>query len=106
MTTFSVNVRFATNRDKVTGAGLFGKGFRDGNPKHYVTGSIEVVRQSSLPDKGWFPDPATLHIDAPSPPLAKVVATQDPNTTPATAMLKFANARQQAHVTTGEAAGF
>ena len=61
----NIRVRFATNRNPVSGPDLFGPDFRDNNPKRYVTGSIEVKRLSNLPDSGWWPDPQTLQVDPP-----------------------------------------
>jgi len=61
----SIRVRFATNRNPVSAPELFGPKFRDNNPKHYVTGSIDVVRRSNLPDSGWQPDPQSLQVDPP-----------------------------------------
>lgn len=49
----TIRVRFATNRNPVPGPTLFGPKFRDNDPKHYVTGSINVIRLSNLPDTGW-----------------------------------------------------
>jgi esterase/lipase superfamily enzyme len=60
-----IRVRFATNRNPVSGPELFGPKFRDNNPKRYVTGSIDVTRQSNLPDSGWAPDPNSLQVDPP-----------------------------------------
>lgn len=60
-----IRVRFATNRNPVSGPDLFGPKFRDNNPKRYVTGSIEVTRNSNLPDTGWVPDPNSLQVDPP-----------------------------------------
>ncbi|MCC8963381.1 alpha/beta hydrolase [Bradyrhizobium sp. Pear76] len=60
-----VRVRFATNRNPVPGPSLFGPKYRDNNPKHYVTGSIEVRRLSNLPDTGWVPDPNSVQLDSP-----------------------------------------
>jgi esterase/lipase superfamily enzyme len=60
-----IRVRFATNRNPVSGPDLFGSKFRDNNPKHYVTGSIDVTRRSNLPDSGWVPDPNSLQVDPP-----------------------------------------
>lgn len=60
-----IRVRFATNRNPVSGFDLFGPNFRDNNPKRYVNGSIEVTRRSNLPDSGWVPDPTTLEVGPP-----------------------------------------
>jgi esterase/lipase superfamily enzyme len=60
-----IHVRFATNRDPVAGPDLFGPNYRDGDPKRYVTGSIDVEQQSSLPDSGWMPLRDTIHTDPP-----------------------------------------
>lgn len=60
-----IRVRFATNRNPVSGSDLFGPNFRDNNPKRYVNGSIEVTRRSNLPDSGWVPDPTTLEVGPP-----------------------------------------
>src|SRR5258707_5579656 len=60
-----IRVRFATNRNPVSTPDLFGSKFRDSNPKRYVTGSIDVTRQSNLPDSGWVPDPNSLQVDPP-----------------------------------------
>ena len=102
----TIRVRFATNRNRTAGADLFGPDFRDGNPAHYVTGTIDVAKISNLPDSGWAPLRKTLHIDPPSPPLNKVVATQDAHTTPATGMLEFAAARKQAEAVAPDTAGY
>lgn len=102
----TIRVRFATNRNRTKGASLFGTDFRDGDPAHYVTGTIDVAKISNLPDNGWAPLAKTLHIDPPSPPLNKVVETQDANTTPATGMLEFAAARSQAESVAPKAAGY
>jgi esterase/lipase superfamily enzyme len=61
----TIRVRFATNRNPVSGPELFGPKFRDNNAKHYVTGSIVVNRKSDLPDTGWVPDPNSLQVDPP-----------------------------------------
>lgn len=61
----TIRVRFATNRNPIPGPDLFGPKFRDNNPKRYVTGSINVIRLSNLPDSGWVPDPNSLHVDPP-----------------------------------------
>ena len=61
----TVHVRFATNRDPVNDGRLFGSNYRDGDPKRYVTGSIDVKRMSSLPDTGWQTDDHTLQVDPP-----------------------------------------
>jgi esterase/lipase superfamily enzyme len=61
----TIRVRFATNRNPVPGPTLFGPKFRDNDPKHYVTGSINVIRLSNLPDTGWVPDPNSLQVDPP-----------------------------------------
>jgi esterase/lipase superfamily enzyme len=61
----TVHVRFATNRDPVDDGRLFGSNYRDGDPKRYVTGSIDVKRLSSLPDTGWQTDDGTLRVDPP-----------------------------------------
>lgn len=61
----TIRVRFATNRNPVSGPELFGPKFRDNNPKRYVTGSINVIRLSNLPDSGWVPDPNSLQVDPP-----------------------------------------
>src|SRR5215211_7569223 len=65
----TIRVRFATNRNRVTGAALFGNNFEGNDPKRYVTGSIDVERRSNLPDTGWSPLPGTLVIDPPTTPL-------------------------------------
>lgn len=61
----TIRVRFATNRNPISGPDLFGPKFRDNNPKRYVTGSITVNRLSNLPDSGWVPDPNSLQVDPP-----------------------------------------
>jgi esterase/lipase superfamily enzyme len=61
----TIRVRFATNRNPVSGSELFGPKFRDNNPKRYVTGSINVIRLSNLPDSGWVPDGNSLQVDPP-----------------------------------------
>jgi esterase/lipase superfamily enzyme len=61
----TIHVRFATNRNPVQGPDLFGSKYRDDNPKRYVTGSIDVVQKSLLPDTGWEPQPGTIHTDPP-----------------------------------------
>jgi esterase/lipase superfamily enzyme len=61
----TIRVRFATNRNPVSGFDLFGPKYRDNNPKHYVTGSINVIRLSILPDTGWEPDRNSLQLDPP-----------------------------------------
>ncbi|MGJ5081801.1 alpha/beta hydrolase [Bradyrhizobium sp. HKCCYLS3013] len=63
--TDKVRVRFATNRNPISGPDLFGPKYRDNNPKHYVTGSIDVYRLSNLPDTGWVPDSNSVQIDPP-----------------------------------------
>ncbi|HEY7382049.1 MAG TPA: alpha/beta hydrolase [Beijerinckiaceae bacterium] len=93
-----IRVRFATNRNPVRGRALFGNAFRDDNPAHYVTGSIDVTRLSNLPDTGWTPDPQSLHIDEPAPPLADVAtaaagASADAGATPARGIIEFAEER-------------
>jgi esterase/lipase superfamily enzyme len=61
----TVRVRFATNRNPVTGDDIFGTAFHNDNPNIYVTGSINVSRWSNLPDTGWAHDPTTLQLDPP-----------------------------------------
>jgi hypothetical protein len=65
----TIHVRFATNRNRVSGSELFGTSFEGGDATRYVTGTIDVVRLSSLPDTGWTPLSETLAIDPPSPAL-------------------------------------
>jgi len=61
-----VHVRFATNRAPDPDQSiLFGSTYRDGNPKRYVNGSIDVDRVSDLPDTGWKPDAQTLQVGPP-----------------------------------------
>ena len=93
-----IRVRFATNRNPVRGRALFGNAFRDDGPAHYVTGSIDVTRLTTLPDTGWAPDPQTLHIDEPAERLADVAtaaarAGAGPGATPARGILEFAEER-------------
>ncbi|MFG1376521.1 alpha/beta hydrolase [Xanthobacter autotrophicus] len=62
--TKKILVRFATNRSRVADPDMFGLDFADPNhPERFVTGRIEVVQMSNLPDTGWQPDSTTLHID-------------------------------------------
>src|SRR5215210_2482046 len=91
-----IQVRFATNRNRVAGGALFGSDFANSNPKQYVTGSIDVVRLSNLPDTGWAPLIDTLVIDPPTPRLAAVLAEAHPTETPATGLVAFAEERRQA----------
>jgi esterase/lipase superfamily enzyme len=94
----SIRVRFATNRKRSQGSDLFGNDFVDADPRHYVTGSINVVRQSNLPDTGWAPDPSSLQIDPPSPVLTTAITDVS---TPATGILDFMSDRMLAQATPG-----
>src|SRR6478736_197236 len=91
-----IHVRFATNRNQIAGGALFGKDFANNEPKQYVTGSIDVVRLSNLPDTGWTPLIDTLVIDPPTPRLETVLADAHPTETPATGLVAFADERRQA----------
>lgn len=63
--TKKIVVRFATNRAQVETPDMFGSDFADpDDPGRYVTGRVEVVQDSGLPDTGWWPDASTLHVDA------------------------------------------
>jgi esterase/lipase superfamily enzyme len=90
-----IRVRFATNRNPVTGPELFGPNFRDNNPKHYVTGSINVIRLSNLPDSGWTPDPNSLQVD---PPID--AAIYQPDIQSRNDIVAFARDRVAAELTT------
>lgn len=82
-------VRFATNRARVEGPDMFGPNFADASdPGRYVTGSVEVVRYSGLPDTGWWPDAGTLHLDA-GPAVAAAAA-------PSAGILEFCKSVTQA----------
>jgi len=91
-----IHVRFATNRNQIAGGALFGNDFANNDPKQYVTGSIDVVRLSNLPDTGWTPLIDTLVIDPPTPRLETVLADAHPTETPATGLVAFADERRQA----------
>lgn len=104
MPALRINVRFATNRNRLNGAQLFGNDFEGNDPKRYVTGSIDVVRLSSLPDTGWAPLAETLVIDPPMPRLAAaVVPGTHPTETPATGIIAFAEERGAAKAAAGGA---
>ncbi len=107
----TIRVRFATNRNRVTGAALFGNNFEGNDPKRYVTGSIDVVRTSNLPDTGWSPQPSTLVIDPPTTPLVANVgapvaaaAGAPAGQTPATGIIAFAKEQSAAKTATAAAA--
>ncbi|MFL5151030.1 MAG: alpha/beta hydrolase [Microvirga sp.] len=107
----TIRVRFATNRNRVTGAALFGNGFEGNDPKRYVTGSIDVVRTSNLPDTGWSPQPGTLVIDPPTTPLVANVgapvaaaAGAPAGQTPATGIIAFAKEQSAAKTSATAAA--
>ncbi len=107
----TIRVRFATNRNRVTGASLFGNVFEGNDPKRYVTGSIDVERRSNLPDTGWSPLPATLAIDPPTTPLVANVgapvaaaAGAPAGQTPATGIIAFAKEQSAAKTATAAAA--
>ncbi len=106
MPPLTIRVRFATNRNRVSGSDLFGNTFEGGDSRHYVTGSIDVVRLSNLPDTGWKPVLGSLVIDPPTAALTTVTPTGTPATTPATGMLAFVQDRKDAEDTAGGAAGF
>jgi hypothetical protein len=57
----TIRVRFATNRNRVTGASLFGNVFR-GQRSEALRDRLgrSSERRSNLPDTGWSPLPATL----------------------------------------------
>lgn len=106
-----IRVRFATNRNRVTGVALFGNVFEGNDPKRYVTGSIDVVRTSNLPDTGWSPQPGTLVIDPPTTPLvanvgapAAAAAGMPAGETPATGIIAFAKEQSAAKTATATAA--
>ena len=107
----TIRVRFATNRNRVTGAALFGNNFEANDPKRYVTGSIDVERRSNLPDTGWSPLPGTLVIDPPTTPLvanvgapAAAAAGMPAGQTPATGIIAFAKEQSAAKAATAAAA--
>jgi esterase/lipase superfamily enzyme len=107
----TIRVRFATNRNRVTGAALFGNNFEANDPKRYVTGSIDVVRTSNLPDTGWSPQPKTLVIDPPTIPLVSNVgaplaaaAGMPAEQTPATGIIAFAKVQSAAKTSATAAA--
>jgi esterase/lipase superfamily enzyme len=91
----TIRVRFATNRNPVPGPLLFGPKFRDNNPKHYVTGSIDVYRLSNLPDTGWVPDPNSVQLDPPIDASVFQPTTQNRND-----IVAFARDRVAAELTT------
>ena len=107
----TIRVRFATNRNRVTGAALFGNNFEGNDPKRYVTGSIDVERRSNLPDTGWSPLPGTLVIDPPTTPLVANVgapvaaaAGMPAGQTPATGIIAFAKEQSAAKTSATAAA--
>src|SRR3954468_8464964 len=107
----TIRVRFATNRNRVTGAALFGNDFEGNDPKRYVTGSIDVERRSNRPDTGWSPLPGTLVIDPPTTPLVANVgapvaaaAGMPAGQTPATGIIAFAKEQSAAKTATAAAA--
>lgn len=77
-----IHVRFATNRNQIAGGALFGNDFANNDPKQYVTGSIDVVRLSNLPDTGWTPLIDTLVIDPPTPRTRNRARRRPPNRDP------------------------
>lgn len=91
----TIRVRFATNRNPVSGPELFGPKFRDNNPKRYVTGSINVIRLSNLPDRGWVPDPNSLQAD---PPIDAAIYQPDMHSR--NDIVSFARDRVAAELTT------
>ena len=93
----TIRVRFATNRNRIDGPDVFGTTFGTGGPTHYVTGSVDVVRASNLPDTGWRPIVSTLVIDPPSPAQVNVAPKPDLVTTGATGAIAFAQDRIAAH---------
>lgn len=102
----AVRVRFATNRNRVKGDALFGDMFQNGNPKTYVTGSIEVVRLSSKPDNGWWPVPSTLIVDPPTTALVRPLVGRSGTMTSATGILEFARSRKEEHDRAKRAVGY
>ncbi len=84
----TIRVRFATNRNPVSGPDMFGPRYRDNSPKHYVTGSVNVIRLSNLPDSGWVPDPNSLQVD---PPVN--AATFEPNLSSGNDIISFVRDR-------------
>jgi esterase/lipase superfamily enzyme len=99
-----IQVRFATNRNRVAGDDLFGDGFEGGDAKRYVTGSIDAVRLSNLPDTGWAPLAETLAIDPPTAKLVQIAGTL-PGATPATGLMAFAEEQAQAKAGAAAAGG-
>jgi esterase/lipase superfamily enzyme len=100
----SIVVQFATNRNRVSGDGLFGIDFRNAkDPSDYVTGSIRVERKSDLPDSGWVPDAATLVLDSANEGVAtvKAAASEAASASAAdTGIVAFAKSQKQAEAGT------
>ena len=100
----TIDVRFATNRNPVGDATLFGTTFRNSrDASEYVTGSIRVERKSELPDSGWVPDVDTLRLDPANEGAAGVRDAAEEAASPAaadTGIVAFARGQKAAETGT------